>query len=464
MEDTLLQFIRHLRHHGVSVSTAETLDAMQVAATLGYSDKALLYHGLSSCLAKTEEERDQYQLCFQRFFEFSDANKATTSNDPAGEHPPGAENAEPPPSGDGQGSGSGAGMGGADSPADAQTDSNQDQLRAEVIRAAAEVGLDKLRYSTQRGVYRRRMLDALGDGTRQAEIRRLAEGDDAEQARGQWLSRQRELQISMVKEMIDRQLLLNNNAENREIQEQLMRDSAISALDQYYLKKLPQLIRKLAKKLASRHRQRLHRAKRGKPDLGKTLRRNLAYGGIPFHRFWRQKKREKSEIFILCDLSGSVSTWSRVLMLFVQSLADVLPNTRSFVFCGKSYEVSDYFKNYSDEEALAKIQQQYGMGGSDYGLALTSFRDQIIDRVNRRSCIIILGDGRGNGGNTGIDALRELYQRARILLWFNPEPQSRWNTGDSEIRRYQSAAHYVAECGSLRKLEHLLDDLLNLLR
>jgi uncharacterized protein with von Willebrand factor type A (vWA) domain len=103
------------------------------------------------------------------------------------------------------------------------------------------------------------------------------------------------------------------------------------------------------------------------------------------------------------------------------------------------------------------------MGGSDYGLALHSFRDLVSDKLNRRSCVIILGDGRGNGGNTGIDALRDIYHRARLLLWFNPESQSSWNSGDSEIRRYQSASHYVAECGSLRKLERLLDNLLSLL-
>ncbi|MDX1506321.1 MAG: VWA domain-containing protein, partial [Spongiibacter sp.] len=158
------------------------------------------------------------------------------------------------------------------------------------------------------------------------------------------------------------------------------------------------------------------------------------------------------------------SQWSEVLMLFVQALADVLPNARCFVFCGKSIEVSDIFRQYPEEEALAIIQRQHGMGGSDYGLALTSFRDQIADRLNRRSTVIILGDGRGNGGNTGIDALRDIYHRARLVLWFNPESRNRWNTGDSEIRRYQTACHYVAECGSLRKLERLLDDLLNLIR
>ncbi len=475
MQDTLLQFIRHLRHGGLSISTAETLDAMSVAAEIGYQDKTLLFHGLASCLAKSEEDRENYTQCFKQFFEFdlspaepskpSDADHNPSANDSASTATELAENPLPGEGGESSNGGGGSGsqaQGGKSEGAQAQGH-NTDQLRAEVMRAAAEAQLENLRYPTQRGIFRRRMLEALNDPQRQADIQQLAEGDSGQQARGHWLQQQRGLQLAMVRELIDRQLLLNNNAEARTIQEALMRDSSLTAMDNYYRSKLPPLIRKLAKKLASRHRQRLHRTKRGKPDMGKTLRRNIAYGGVPFKRYWRQQKREKSDIYVLCDLSGSVSAWSQVLMLFVQALAEVLPNTRSFVFCGRSIEVTEEFRNYPAEQALAIIQKKHGMGSSDYGLALHSFREQISDKINRRSCIIILGDGRGNGGETGIDALRELYHRAKLLLWFNPEPQNSWNTGDSEIKRYQTASHFVAECGSLRKLEYLLDELLSLL-
>ncbi|MBD2857668.1 VWA domain-containing protein [Spongiibacter sp. KMU-158] len=478
MQETLLQFIRHLRHAGVTISTAETLDAMSVAAQLGYRDKTLLYHGLAACLAKTDEQRQQYHSCFKQFFEFDLKPDVANESEETAENESSESEANDAMSGQGSmGGGGGSGQGNQGQSGQNQSGQDQeqsrspkseaqnfDQLRADVIRAAAQAQLEQLRFPTQRGIFRRRILEALNDPQRQSEIQALGNGDAQQQERSRWLQQQRDIQLEMVREMIDRQLLLTNNAEARATQEALMRDSSLSAMDQYYRKKLPPLIRKLAKKLASRHKQRLHRAKRGKPDLGKTLRRNIAYGGVPFNRYWRQKKREKSEIYVLCDLSGSVSAWSEVLMLFVQALAEVLPNTRSFVFCGRSHEVSEEFKSFPAEQALALIRHKHGMGSSDYGLALNSFRDQIIDKVNRRSCIIILGDGRGNGGDTGIDALRELYQRARLLLWFNPEPQSNWNTGDSEIRRYQSASHYVAECGSLRKLEYLLDDLLTLMR
>ena len=454
MDSTLLQFIRHLRDHELRVSTAETLDAMQVVARLGFGDRQLLRDGLASALAKSEDEQRRFRQCFAQFFDFGDDTQAEPDSTHSSAAQPDASQGAVAGDGEGEGEGQGGRGGGQGS----------DGLRAALMRAADSAQLATLQYPTQRGIYRRRILDALNDSGRRERIAQLASGSPPEQQQARWLERERETQLAQLSELLDRQLLLNNNAATREFQETLMRDSQLSALDTYYRDRLPPLIRKLAKKLAAKHRQRYRRAKRGRLDLGKTLRRNIALGGVPFHRYWKSTRREKSEIFVLCDLSGSVSSWSQVLMLFMQALADVLPNTRSFVFCGESVEVSELFRQHDADEALAIIQQRHGMGSSDYGRALNSFRQLVEERVNRRSTIIILGDGRGNGGNTGIAALRELYHRARLVLWFNPESQGRWNTGDSEIRRYQTACHYVAECGSLRKLERLLDELLTLIR
>ncbi|WP_269620121.1 VWA domain-containing protein [Zhongshania sp. BJYM1] len=459
MDETLLQFIRHLRNNGLAISTAETLDAMRVVATLGYSEPRLLQDGLASCLAKTVDDHERFVDCFDRFFrvqasanvqqELAPQNAGADASD---ESP--ADSDEGPGQGDAGGYGQGSGGGG--------NGGQRDNTFSDVMQAAAEVGLENIQFRTQRGVYRRKMLNALNDEQALSEIQQRQDAGDNEQAH--LLTQLRDSRIAAIKEIIDRQLLLNNDAAINSLRETNLKDSSLSAMEHYHRERLPPLIRKLAKKLASRHRQRHKRANRGKLDLGKTLRRNIAYGGIPFHRFWKTTRKDKSEIFVLCDISGSVSAWSRVLLLFVQALSDVLPNTRSFVFCGESIEVTDLFKQYSADDAMAIIQQRHGMGGSDYGAALTSFKDLVEDKLNRRSCVIILGDGRGNGGNTGIDALRSIYHRARLVLWFNPESHYSWNTGDSEIRRYQSACHYVAECGSLRKLERLLDQLLSLLR
>ena len=450
MDSTLLQFIRHLRDHELRVSTAETLDAMQVVARLGFGDRQLLRDGLASALAKSEDEQRRFRQCFAQFFDFGDDTQAEPDSTHSSAAQPDASQGAVAGDGEGEGEGQGGRGGGQGS----------DGLRAALMRAADSAQLATLQYPTQRGIYRRRLLDALNDGERRDSIARLAGGSPEERAQSRWLSAQREQQLAMITELLDRQLLLSNQSSSRALQESLMRNSPLSALDHYYRERLPPLIRKLARKLAAKHRPRLRSARRGQPDIRRTLHRSVAYDGVPFKRYWRHRRREKSEIYLLCDLSGSVGRWSQVLLLFMQALAEVLPRSRCFVFCAESIEVSDILRDYPADEAVTLIQQRHGLGSSDYGLALRSFRQQIDGDLSRRSTVMILGDGRGNGGDTGIDALRHLYQHSRLLLWLNPEPTGRWYTGDSEMRRYQSACHHVAECGSLRQLEYLLDELL----
>ena len=84
MPENLVSFIQVLRTHDVRVSPAETLDAVNVAATLGYADRQRLRDGLGMALAKTAEEEAIFLQCFDRFFDrrladFSDGEQAETN-------------------------------------------------------------------------------------------------------------------------------------------------------------------------------------------------------------------------------------------------------------------------------------------------------------------------------------------------------------------------------------------------
>ena len=74
--------------------------------------------------------------------------------------------------------------------------------------------------------------------------------------------------------------------------------------------------------------------------------------------------------------------------------------------------------------------------------------------------MIILGDGRTNGGNPGLDILKRIYQRCACVIWLNPETRGSWSSGDSEMMRYLSAVHYANSCQSLRQLESAINEIL----
>jgi uncharacterized protein len=142
----------------------------------------------------------------------------------------------------------------------------------------------------------------------------------------------------------------------------------------------------------------------------------------------------------------------------------VLPKVRAFAFSSELGEVSELFKRNSVDDAIALALRQYGSGSTDYGQALADFHKLCLDDIDRRTTVIILGDARNNYGDARTDALKEIYDRARRVIWLNPEARSLWNTGDSEMRHYSPYCHQVDECGTLAQLERAVSRLLRVTR
>ncbi len=94
------------------------------------------------------------------------------------------------------------------------------------------------------------------------------------------------------------------------------------------------------------------------------------------------------------------------------------------------------------------------------GVALKIFKNLAIADIDRRSTVLILGDARNNQGDPKLEILRTIFERSKQVIWLNPEPRRAWGTGDSEMKRYQTACHISAECGNLRQLERVVDRLL----
>ncbi len=116
---------------------------------------------------------------------------------------------------------------------------------------------------------------------------------------------------------------------------------------------------------------------------------------------------------------------------------------RSFVFVGDIGETTDLFRREPVEIALARA---YGggvvsvSGNSNYGRALRSFAERHLREIDRRTTVVILGDGRTNYVDDGAEVLAEIRDRAAALLWLCPEPRSAWGTGDSAMMRYIPAS------------------------
>ena len=469
MQSNLVDFIQVLRSHDIRVSPAETLDAVGVTTTLGYSDRNLLRDGLAMTLAKTPAEEVIFLDCFDRFFQqdladFSssdmpsdqDENKDLDSTDDtaaqtedfsgsqlsalelASEKNPSLESLLQTPL------------------MQNLLNNNRNELTLAINAAAQRVDLQKIQMFTQKGQFTRRILDAMGE----EQVRNaVIELERAESPALAVLQRYRDILRQQVRDYVEREYLLHAEGKTQQFMDDILSKTRLNNIEHIYLHKVHELIRKMAKKLASRHSHKRRRLKRGQLNMAKTLRKGIPNDGVMFNTFWRQVKKEKPQILAVCDVSGSVAAYSKFLLLFLYSLQDILPKVRSFAFSSHLGEVSTYFDDYPVEKAIELVNWKYG-GSTDYGNSLMDFSKLALDDINSNTTVIILGDARNNNGDPKLEILQSIFQRARQVIWLNPESRRAWGSGDSEMLRYQSACHFSAECNNLKQLERIVDQLL----
>jgi uncharacterized protein with von Willebrand factor type A (vWA) domain len=223
---------------------------------------------------------------------------------------------------------------------------------------------------------------------------------------------------------------------------------------------LDPLTRRLATRLAAKRRH--HR--RGALDFRRTVRRSLSTGGVPVRPAFRKPHPAKPELFVLADISGSVSTFAAFTLQLMYALRSQFSRVRSFVFVDGVDEVTDVLQRAPDVVEAARHINAAGSGvwldgRSDYGHALSGFWDTWGGEVRRRTTVIVLGDARTNYHDPREGALKAVSQRAGHVFWLNPEPVSAWNSGDSVIARYHPFCDAVYECRNIRQLRAFVEDL-----
>ncbi|MGW2486037.1 VWA domain-containing protein [Streptomyces sp. NPDC001606] len=231
------------------------------------------------------------------------------------------------------------------------------------------------------------------------------------------------------------------------------------------LAELRRTVQPLARKLATRLAARRRRAARGTVDLRRTLRSSLSTGGVPMRPVLRRRRPVRPELVLLCDVSGSVSGFSDFTMLLVQALHDQFSKVRVFAFVNRLDEVTGLLDHgRADPDGLsARILAEATLtgwhGSSDYGMALGEFTERYGATVSPRTTVFVLGDARTNMSDPNLPTVRDLARRARRVYWLNPEPQSRWGTGDSAAPAYAELVE-MHECRTARQLGALIARLL----
>jgi len=444
MEQLLQDLITALRGSGVRISVSESIDAMQAARITGFDNRRILKASLSVTLAKSQREKEIFEDCFDRYFSldgFSDPETNFSGEQALSPNEEDAPLTQMLLSGDNMG------------------------LSMSMRRAAQEADISGIRFFTQKSLFIQRILGGMGIKDLDRDIQRLYREDIAlQRQKADKLKYAKELLFENVKNFVEQQFSLFAESATDEIIEKYLRNIRLSNLEQQDFHRMHAIIQKMVNRLNTLHSRRKKRSKRGRLDLKKSLRENIAYQGILFNPQWKAKKIDRPDIVALCDVSRSVEALARFMLLFLYSLNEAVAKIRSFVFCSNIIEVSHLFAEYEVAEVLTRLHKGVGLGiilgRTDYGQVFREFKEDWLDAVTDKTTVLILGDARNNYGDPQTGILRLIHERSKRVIWLNPEIPTFWGTGDSEMKRYAPYCYLARECSSVNHLERIVDFLL----
>jgi uncharacterized protein with von Willebrand factor type A (vWA) domain len=417
MVSSLSGFVRALRIAGLPVSTAETIDAAQTLRLIGWSDRARLKDALGVVLAKSAQAKAIHDQVFEMYFSLQ------------------AEN-------------------------DLQMKLQID-LQIDLQRAAHQVGVDEIRFASQESFYVRQMLNAMGIATLEARLlERMAESTAEAQAQVQALSAEREHLTQQARHWVAQRFELFGRPATENFMSEVAVRRPLGRMGPHDMQRMQVAVTRMAKRLAQKHSHRQRMRMAGRIDLSRTLKANAGHGGVPFDLHFKHRRRDKPRLVVVCDVSGSVVAQVRFLLLFLYALQGSVADVRSFAFAHRLFDVSAPLAQLPFEEAMNLILKEVGSGATDYGQAWLDLQQRHEDCIDRRTTLLVLGDGRSNHADPRLDLFAQLADRAKRVVWLCNEPPVRWGSGDSCMLQYRPLCTHLTHCASATDLERAIDEAL----
>jgi len=465
MDAKLVEFSNLLRQNGLRVSLAESMDMLRALDVVGLPDRQTVRATLRATMVKRSVDLPTFETLFDLFFSgLADAIKELTAATASAlemseeefqrfleELKKRLEEA-----------------GTELSPlARALLEADSGRLEKLLREAAEQAGLGDIQHGFQEGRFAHAVAQALGLSGLSMELARLKEllaGLSPADARRleAYLDRRFQDLADMVKSLVRGELQRQDVTRGDQQRLQALAEKSFYYLSEEEIRRMQEAVTKLARRLRNVVSIRRKRARRGKFDSSDTMRRNLQYGGVPFRIVFDRKRKEKPQVMVLCDVSDSVRNVSRFMLQFVYSLQDLYSKVRSFIFVAEVGEITRLFQERDINDAIGAalhgdVINVYAH--SDFGRAFKAFHRDFLPAVNKRTTVIILGDGRNNYNLPHDWVLKDVQQRAKQVIWLNPENKMTWGFGDSEMDRYAPYCTLVEECRNLNQLYHVIDRL-----
>ncbi|SHJ30632.1 hypothetical protein SAMN02745216_01385 [Desulfatibacillum alkenivorans DSM 16219] len=239
-------------------------------------------------------------------------------------------------------------------------------------------------------------------------------------------------------------------------------DKPFVSLSRKEVEEMREIIDHLVAKLKDTIGRRYARKTSGVLDIKKTIRAASKYQGVPVELIFKSKPPRKGKVVTLCDVSGSVWAAARFMLNLLYSVSERFTGVRSFVFVNSLTEVSDIFEKHEINQAIEEVLRSDRIpfeARTDYGATFRHFKREYMDILNKKTTLIIIGDGRSNYSNPEADILDQMRDKCRRVIWLNPEHEVFWYSGDSEMRTYERYCHEFRQVQNLNQLMEFIKDL-----
>jgi uncharacterized protein with von Willebrand factor type A (vWA) domain len=471
MQKKILEFTNILRKSGIRVSTAEAIDAFSALDELSIDDRGVFRDALRSTMVKRGEEVPVFDQLFELFWSgFYDSLRDTFGEAIQGLDASGLDLedllrqiAEQLQNMQGE-------IGDLSELARAMLTADLGQLEQLIREAASQAGVGRIENFLQVGFFSRRALeqmnlDAAGQQLRDLAARLEEAGMSPEEvaALRALIDRLMEAARKSVRNFTERELQQQNHDYMEKFRRETLLEKSFYHLTEEEIRKMREVVERLAQRIKNILSIRRRRLKRGKLDLHQTLRRNMSHGGIPFELVFKQRKKDRPKLVILCDVSSSVANVSRFMLQFVYQLQEAFTRIRSFVFVSELGEVTQIFQegdvNDSIEQALEGGSVINVYTRSNFGHAFHHFWQNFLSAIDNKTTVLVLGDARNNYNDPRAWCLRDIHNKAKNVVWLNPESPSAWGFGDSVMDKYRPYCDVAEECRNLRQLSAMIDRL-----
>ena len=460
MDERILEFIGDLRRAEIRVSTTEALDALQAAAEVGLAHRDGFQAALAATLVKEARDLPAFDRLFDLYFFDLKALGAETARALSRKDPWARELLERLLA---------EGAFDVDPLTELLLLAEAPELELAIRQGGRAVGLERLFYFLQVGYFSRRIWDQFPWQEIEADLDALLAAAEAAGMDPGALARLRtymELRLEafrrLIRQHVERELGRRGYRHEDRLRRELLADKPLFTLSADEVAQMKAVVARLARKIRDALALRRRREERGRLDPKRTFRASLQYDGVPLDLKWRRRHREKPRLVTLCDVSDSVRNASRFMLQLVWNLQDCFSKVQSFAFVSEIAEVSEAFRTLPVERAV-----EYALGGarvdyhsrSDFGYAFARFTRESLERLDRKTTLLVLGDARNNYNDPQAWALRLMRERVKGIIWLNPEGQWGWGVGDSVMPLYAPHCDVVRECRTLSQLAEVVDGL-----